>query len=344
MRLIQKQRVIPEWKKKEVERLRELLNKYPVVIISDIAEIPTNVLQKIKIRLREELKGHIEVKVTKNRLFKLAAEKAGLKCIDEVEKYLTGQRLFIFTDINPFAMKLILDKVRIPAPAKPGMKVDREIIIPAGDTGLKPGPILSSFGKLRIPTRVQGGTIWVAKDTRVAKPGDVISEDLASMLQRLGIYPVEIGIKPLIAIDHDKVIPGEELEKFNIEEYEKNLTEAFTNALKIASEIAVPDPVVLRISLMKAYARAAALAAEAGFVTPETIEIVLGRAIAKAYAIVAALGDKAKEIGIEEVPTRAAVREEEKVEGKEEEEEEETEEKKELSEEELASGLEALFG
>ncbi len=348
MRLVQRQREIPEWKKKEVEKLAELLKKYPVVMLSDIAETPTNVLQKIKVRLKEELGEHVEIKVTKNRLFKLAAEKIGFKGLEKLEPLLTGQRLFIFTDINPFTMALILSKMRIPAPAKPGMKVDREIIIPAGDTGLKPGPVLSSFGKLRIPTRVQGGTIWITKDTRVAKPGDIISEDLASMLQRLGIYPVKLGIKPLAAVDRGVFIPGEEMEKLNIDEYAGMLAKAHADALAVASEIALPVPEVLKISIIKAHTRALGVAAEAGFVTPETADIVIRKAVAKAYALIAAMGDKAKELGLEEIQQAmtapAAAPAQPAEEKKEEEKEEEEEEKKELSEEELASGLEALFG
>jgi len=40
---------------------------------------------------------------------------------------------------------------------------------------------------LKIQTKVQGNVIYVAKDTVVAKPGDKISADLASLLQKLGL-------------------------------------------------------------------------------------------------------------------------------------------------------------
>ena len=346
MRLVQKKRVIPKWKIEEVENLSELIKKYPVIAVSDITGTPTNLIQKIKRRLKEQYGENIELRVAKNNLFRIAAEKSGLKGRDKLDPLLTGQRLFIFSKLNPFKLYSILEKTRIPAPAKPGMVADKEIIIPAGDTGLQPGPILSAFGKLRIQTRVQGGTIWIAKNTKVAKPGDVISSDLAAMLQRLGIYPVELGIKINAALDNGVFIPEENL-KLNYEDYKKQLATAFQNALAVGTEAAVPIPEVIERSIGKAHINAIAVAAEAGIIVPEYADIIIGRAVQKAYAVVAALGEKAKEIGLEAPVITTAPAPQEKPaeeEKKEEAEEEEEEEKKELSEEELASGLGALFG
>ncbi len=346
MRLVQKEKVIPEWKKKEVEELAKLINEYPIIAVADISKTPTNILQKIKVMLKDKLKDDIVMKTTKNNLFRLAAEKAGLKGRDKLDPYLTGQKLFIFTRLNPFLLNSIIERTKIPAPAKPGMVVDREIVVEPMDTGLQPGPLLSAFGKLRIPTRVQGGTIWIAKRTKLAKPGDVISADLASMLQRLGIYPGETGINLQLALDDGILMLKEQL-KLDIDEYRTQLITAHLNAIAVGAEAGAPIPEVLEHAISRAQMKAIALAAEAGYITPDTAEAVLSRAVMKAYAIVAALGDKAEELGLEKIqvatpqPAAAAPAEEKK---EEEEEEEEEEEKKELSEEELASGLGALFG
>lgn len=348
MRLVVKQRTIPEWKRQEVEELSQLMREYPVIAVADITGVPTSLIQRIKKRLREQLGDDIEIRVAKNNLFRIAGEKAGLKGLDQLDPHLTGQRLFIFTRINPFRLYSILSRTKIPVPARAGMVVEREIIIPAGDTGFQPGPILSAFGKLRIPTRVQGGTIWIAKNTKVAKPGDVISSDLAAMLQRLGIYPMEMGIDIMLALDNGVLIPADKL-KIDIEEYTRMIGEAHARALAVGAEAAVPEPEVLKRSIALAYNRMINVAAEAGVLDPSIANKVIARAVQKAYALVAALGDKAKDLGIEApLPVAAAPAapaqpaEEEKKE--EEAEEEEEEEKKELSEEELASGLGALFG
>jgi len=345
LRLVQKERRVPEWKVQVVEGLSELIKSYPVVAVASLTGVSSSLLQKIRRVIRQLYGDDIVLVVAKNSLFRLAAKRAGLKGREKLEPLLTGQRLFLFSRLNPFELYAVLERVKMPVPARPGMVVDREIVIPAGDTGIPPGPILSSFGRLRIPTRVQGGTVWIAKDTRVAKPGDVISADLAAMLQRLGIYPAEAGIEVEAVLEDGVLMPRESL-KLDIDEYRSMIAEAFGNALALGSETALPAPEALERSLAKAFIRAVRLAAEAGLVLPGIEKDVIAWAVRKAYAIVYALGDRARELGIEApaLPVETRPAEEKGGEEKMEEAEEGREERKELSEEELATGLGALFG
>ena len=335
-------RRIPQWKIEEVRELTELAKSYRTIVIVDLTKTPTAQLQKIKRKLERKLGGQIVMRVAKNTLMKLALKNAG-KDPTPLEPYLTGTNMFIFTNLNPFEVALALDKVYATAPAKPGDIAPTEIILPAGDTGFKPGPIMSVFGKLRVQIRVQKGTIWIAKDTRVAKPGDVISPELASILQKLGIEPIIVKLKPKAAYEDGVVIPADKL-VINLDEYRDMVARAHLEALALGVEIAYPEPEVLELAIPLAVRRAFAVAAEAGYVTPENAEYVLQLAVARAMAVVAAMGDAAKELGIEvqaAAPAPAA-----KEEKKEEEEGggEEEEKKEEVSEEQLAAGLEGLFG
>ncbi len=336
-------RPIPEWKKKEVEELVRLIKSYKVIAIADLTGIPAAQLHRIRKKLREKYgEDKIKLRVAKNTLFKLALQRAGLD-VSKFEPYLTGTNIFIFANMNPFELAQILEKEKARAPAKPGMKAPSEIVVPAGNTGLQPGPIMSVFSKLKIPIRVQEGTIWIAKDTVVAKPGDVISEELASLLQKLGIEPVEIYLKLKMAYEDGIVIPADQL-YINIDEYRDMVSKAVLEALWVGVEIGYPEPEVLKIAVPLAVRRAMAVAAEAGYVTPETAEFVLRAAVAKAFAVVAALGDKAKELGIEVQVAAPAAAGEKEEKGEEEKKEEEEEKKEGVGEEELAGGLESLFG
>lgn len=325
-------RRIPEWKIKEVEELADLIKKYGVIGIADLSKIPTKQLQI----LRKKLRKKIVFRVTKNTLFKLAAKKAGLKNFEELSKYLEGMNLFLFTNMNPFELVLLLDKNAIPAPAKPGDIAPKEIVIPSGSTGIPPGPMLSVFGRLKIPTRVQEGVIWIAKDTVVAKPGDKISLELASILNKLGIEPMEVKLTLKAVYDHGLIIPKEKL-SINLDEYKEMVSTAFTDAIKLGVEIAYPEPTVLKYTLMKAYINTLALAVEASIITPETINFIVYKAEIAARSLAAILAEKAPELGLQvEKPSE---------EKKEEEKKGEEEEKKEtVSEEEIAAGLSALFG
>ncbi len=335
-------RKIPEWKVREVQELAELLKKYRTLVIVDLTKTPTAQLQKLKRKLEKRLGNDIVMRVAKNTLMRLAMQKAGINP-EPLDPYLTGTNLFIFTNLNPFEVALALEKTYTTAPAKPGDIAPTEIVLPSGDTGFRPGPIMSVFGKLKVPIRVQGGTIWIARDTRIAKPGDTISPELASVLQKLGIEPIIVKLKPKVAYEGGVVIPADKL-ILDLDEYKQLVGKAHLEALIIGVEIAYPEPQVLELAIPVAIRRALTIAAEAGYVTPDNAEYVIRIALSKAMAVVTALGDAAKELGIEvsiATPTAAPAAAEEK---KEEEEKEEEEKKEEVSEEQLAAGLESLFG
>ena len=330
----------PEWKVRLVEELAEQLKRHPVIAIADLTGMPTAQLQLIRRKFRRK----ILFKVVKKRLLLKALEKAGIDP-EKLEPYLKGTIMLMMTDMNPFKLARMIESEKMPAPAKPGMVTDREIVIPEGDTGLQPGPILSTFGKLRIPYEIRRGTIYVKKDTVVAKPGDVISDELAGLLQTLGIMPFEVGLKILAAYDNGVVIPREEL-LFDLEEVKKQFMEAASEAFNLAVNTGLPlVPEALAATITVAEAEALAVAREAALLLPGLVEGVVAAAEAEANAIVALLGDKARELGLEVVEAKAKeeAREAPAEEGKPEEEaEEEREEEGEGVD--LSEGLAGLFG
>ncbi|ADI32470.1 50S ribosomal protein L10 [Staphylothermus hellenicus] len=326
---------IPQWKIEEVKYLTNLFKSYPVFVIADLTGFPTNQLQK----LRKKLSKKVLFRVSKNKLILRALKNAGIDT-SKFEEILTGQNLLMFTHMNAFELSLLLDKYKAKTYYKPGEIAQQEIVIPEGNTGLSPGPILSTFSKLKIPTRIQGNSIVITRDTVVAKPGDTISEELASLLQRLDIALKEVKINIKAAYDHGIIISGDQL-VLDLEEYKNMVMNAHLDALKIGSEIAWPVPEILELSLNKAFRQALALAAEAGYITPDTAEYVFRTAVMKALALAAEISKYAPDLGLE-VPTMQPTTPPEKKEEEKKEEEEEEEET--VSEEELAEGLGALFG
>lgn len=321
-------RKIPEWKKREAKLLTKLLKEYRVVAIADLTKLPSAQLQEI----RKTLRNKVYMRVTKNTLMSKAIDEVlnVRKNIAKLKSYLKGSNIFLFTNMNPFELYMLLEKYKIPAYAKPGDIAEKEIVIPAGNTGIPPGPIFSIFGKLKIPTKVQEGTIWVTKDTVVAKPGDKISTELASLLQKLEIMPMEIGLRLKVVYEDGIILEPKDL-KINIEEYKEKIREAFMNAYKLGVEVAFPEKEIIELTLLKARLNALALAIETGFIVPETLPYMLSKAMLLANILASNIASKAPEL---ELGTTAKPREEEEK-GKEEEVE---------KEEELAAGLEALFG
>ena len=324
----------PEWKKQLVKELAELVRKYPVIGIADLTGMPTAQLQKIRRKFRKK----ILFKVVKKRLFLKALEEAGIDS-SKLEPHLKGTILLMFTDMNPFKLARLIESEKMPAPAKPGMVTDREIVIPEGDTGIQPGPMLSVFGKLKIPYEIRRNSIYVKKDTVVAKPGDVISEELAGLLQTLGIMPFEVGIKITAVYDEGVVIPREEL-LVDLEEFKRDVIDAVREAIGLAAEVGlVITPEAAELALVKAALEARALALAAAIPLPGTVEEAIVSAEAEANAVIAAMGDKAKELGLEAVTATTPTPVPAAAEEKKEEEEEEKEEEVDISE-----GLGGLFG
>ncbi len=63
---------VSKFKKKTVEEFVALLDKYPVVAVANMANLPTKTVQNMRAKLREQ--GTF-IKMTKKRLLKLAFQK-----------------------------------------------------------------------------------------------------------------------------------------------------------------------------------------------------------------------------------------------------------------------------
>ena len=168
-----------ERKEALVEDLVAMIRRYKVITLADLKGIRGRQLQAI----RKSLRGRAEIRVAKNTLVARAIAKVGPEGngMSKISDHLTGSNALILTDMNPFELYFFLEKNRVPAPAKTGDTVPDEITVPSGNTGFPPGPILSKFGKLKIPTRIEEGSIWIIKDTVVASQGDTVSADMAEI-------------------------------------------------------------------------------------------------------------------------------------------------------------------
>ncbi|HDM24276.1 50S ribosomal protein L10 [archaeon] len=278
----QGRRVHPK-KIKIVQELMDLIKKYKVVAVASIYGIKSSQLHEI----RKKLRGWAKIKVSKNTLMKIAfenLEKNGRPNLSQLAKYLEGPSAIVCTNVNPFKLASFLRKNRVKAFAKAGDIAPEDIIIRAGNTGLAPGPVLSEFKELGIPTRIESGTIWIAKDTLVVRKGEPISEKLAIMLSRLNIKPIESELKLNAAYEDGVVIPSKDL-YIDVEKYRKQLEEAVSNVFKVAVNIGYEDPSILRFSIPMAYQKAMALALAIDYISRETLPELIKRAYAIACAL-----------------------------------------------------------
>jgi len=278
-------RQIAIWKKEIFSDLSELLEKYPVVAVADLQKVRSSQIQEI----RKKLRGKAELTVAKNTILRKAAEKAAdKKSIDKFASAVIGSKVLIFTEMNPYELILFLNKNKVRVPAKGGDNASSDIIVPAGNTGLQPGPVISEFNEAKVPTRIEAGSIFVAKDTVVVQKGDQISAKTASLLSKLGMKPMEAGLALSYAYDNGSVLGPNEL-AFDLDQMKADFSSAARMAFGVAVEANIMLPEIAPLIIMKAYRQALAVSVEAGFLTKETTAKIIQRAYANMTSLSSAI-------------------------------------------------------
>jgi large subunit ribosomal protein L10 len=279
----------PKKKRLMYEELQRVPTEHTVIAMSKMTKVRAAQLMMIRKKFRNDIK----IKIIKNKVATRAFENVkGVAGLENLSKQLEGQCALIFTNINPFKLNLIFAQNKVFLPAKGGDIATKEIVVPSGNTGITPGPVLSEFKTANVPTKIDQGTIWVSKDTLVVRPGDIISTPLASLLSKLNVKPIEAGISVNFAIAEGLIFKEQDL-RINLDEYKEDLVRSFEQALALATEAGYMTAETVKPLLVKAQQQARSLAAEAGYLTPETAGFVLPRAQVQAQAV----ANKAKEKG-----------------------------------------------
>ncbi|MCW4021089.1 MAG: 50S ribosomal protein L10 [Candidatus Bathyarchaeota archaeon] len=275
------QRQVLVKKAEKVQQIKSLIREYEAIGIASLHKVRASQLQELRRKLEET--AHLWV--IKNVLMERAiSESEGTPNIEKLGEYVKGSNLFLFTNLNPFKLVLLLERSKVKAFAKARDIATEDVIVPAGNTGLPPGPIISQLSSVGIQTRIESGSVWVNRDTVVARKGDMISESLAPVLSKLGIKSVEMGLSLKVVYDGGSIIPEEEL-KISLEEYKQNLSEAYMQALNLSLNAAYPTVENISMLIQAAAAEAYTLAFNASIPSSETIEDLIRKAHFEAIAL-----------------------------------------------------------
>ena len=331
---------VAPWKYKFVDKLAKLAEEYPVIGIVNINNIPAAQMQK----MRRNLKDKAVFIVGKNRLIKLALEKVNKKNIKDLANYIEGQTGIIFTNINAFKLEKLMEETQTKAPAKGGEIAPEDIIVHAGETPFKPGPMISEFQKVGLPAAVQKGKIVIRKDTVLVKKGEVISRDVAQVLTKLEIYPMTVGLDLRAAYEDEMVFPKDVLHVDTDKVY-GDVLNAIQYAMNLSVNAAYPTKLTMPMLIGKAARDAMNLAINGGIVNKFTAEHILRKAYMEMLSLASALSDGLDDelenlISNRQIPPSN----EEGKKDKNVEEEKKEEDEEENKEEEAISGLGALFG
>jgi len=268
-------------KTEEVEEITNLIKGYSIIGIASLQKVRAAQLQEFKRNLADK----VYMRVLKNTLIKLAIENCKERPdLKKLEEHVKGSNVFMFTNLNPFKLSLILAGGKVKTTAKSGDVAAFDVVVPAGNTGQPPGPIISQLNAVGLPTRIESGSVWINKDTLVVRKGEQINERLASILSKLGIKPVETGLALTVAFDDGLIVTQEQL-KLDIDGIKHEVESAYAESFALSLSISYPTKENMVTLLQLAHREAYALSVGAAIPTKETIEDLLRKANAQMLSL-----------------------------------------------------------
>ncbi|MFW9806417.1 MAG: 50S ribosomal protein L10 [Candidatus Thorarchaeota archaeon] len=278
---------IPQWKQDAVDKLTDTINNSEMIGLVNVEGVGAKQLQGI----RDNLRSSAAIKMARNTLMIRALEQSKKKGIKDLIQYVSGPVSFVFSNQDPFVLSRFLSENKTAAPAKGGQIAPKDIIVPAMNTGVAPGPFISELAGLKIPSRVKGGVIHIIEDTVAVKAGDVISNAMALMLSRLGIEPMELQLKLIAAYSDGAVLTADSFE-VDLDSLFKQLIAGHQYAVNLSINLGIPTEETVPLIIAKANMEAKSLALHIGFFVPELLNEFLSKANSEAAALIAAAAEK----------------------------------------------------
>ena len=271
-------------KKQEfVSTLAERIKKFNVIAVADIRNYPDRHLQAV----RKKLRGNAEMIVAKSSLISRALQKAGKG--SELSSTMTGPTALILTNMNPFQLYKLVKQSKGKAAAKPGQIAPYDIVVPAGETSLPPGPVLSELKGGGVNAQIKAGKVVIATDSVVAKAGQKITDAAAKALQKLGIEPFEVMMNIKSAWEN-KLVYKKDVLDVDEDKLMSDLRRGASEAFNLSFAAAYPTRQSIKMLLQKAHMNSKSLALNANIYEKEVIDLILAKANAQANALKSKLG------------------------------------------------------
>ncbi len=331
--------MVNEQKLRMAEEMENEIKNAKVIGIVDVNKLPSSQYQE----LRKKLNDKAKIRVVKKRVLLKVLDKLNMP--EKLKEYVKKSVIvgLLTTEENPFRLYKIAERSKSMTFAKAGDIAPQDIVVPAGDTGLPPGPIISEFKAAGIKARIQGNSIVVQEDSLIAKEGEILDEQKANILMKLNIKPIPIGLN-IVAMYEDGVVYDSSLLSIDEEQYFNDIVTASRQALNLAYNIDYYTSEVVELKIIDAQQKALNLAYNADIYEKDVIEMIITKAIQKAISVDMTLPEETRNtLGIAVTAPQPVQQSSSPEEQKAEEKKEEKKEEK-ASVEEAAAGLGALFG
>lgn len=260
----------------------EMLSRRVVSLVA-FRGVPAANLQAMRKGLRD--RGHI-FHVAPNSQITHALERAAKKSpkLAELVPLVTDQTAVLISDSNPFALYRELLKTRNHVSPRGGEIAPQDVMVHAGNTPFKPGPIVAELQHAGFPAAIEKGAVVIKKDTVIVKKGEAIHREVAQMLARLEIKPIEVGLMLRAAVEEGMVY-GSSVLAVDFDAMLASMSRARAQGIALALAGGFVTAETLPLLIAKSFRQARGLALHAGFISSDTIASLIGRAVREANAL-----------------------------------------------------------
>lgn len=270
----------PKKKMQMYQELQELPKKYRVMALVRMEKVRSSQL----LPLRKKFLNDVKIVSIKDQVAKKSLAVLDVPGISKMVESLTGQCVLMFTNMSPFKLNVLLGKNKVMMFARGGDIASIDVMVPAKNTGIAPGPMLTEFKEAGVPTKIDQGTIWITKDVTPVKKGGVVPDKLATLLQKLDIKTIEAGIALEAALEEGVQYKREEM-VIDLDKYRELFARAHQEAVSLSIEAAYITQDNIKLILAKVAQGSRSVAIEAGYVTDDTKDAILQKANAQAQSV-----------------------------------------------------------
>lgn len=281
----------PQWKIDLVNKTADEMSKSPVVAFVSIKGIRNKQLQGI----RRALKGDATIRIVRGTLLTKALEKNGDEGFAKLKKFIGGQIALVTTTWAPSKLYEKLEANRQQSPARGGEIAEEDIIVDAKDTNFPPGPMISEFQKVGLQAVIEKGKIVIKKEAVMVKKGDKITREKAKILEKLEIFPLNVGLDVVSALS-EGLLYDKEAMSITPARVMEEIASAFLKSKALATDITFLVKEIIPDLLVKARIQAEGLAMKADFVDESNMGTFILKALNEASALAQSVEGDTKEV------------------------------------------------
>lgn len=274
------------------EKVRTLFREFNKIFIVNVDNVTSTQMHQI----RGSLRGQAIILMGKNTMVRKAMKEviAENPKLEAIVPFIRGNIGLVFTNGDLKVTRDIMTANRVKAAAKIGLVAQKDIFVPAGNTGIDPNKT-SFFQALGISTKVVKGAIEISSDVLLIKTGKKVGASEAALLNMLNLVPFEFGLSVLNVYDDGSVFSPSMLD-ITDEVLTKHLQAAIKNIASLSLAAKFPTVASAPHLMVKAYKNILSVGLaldEYSFPAIEKVKEALKNPIAMAAAPAAAVATSA---------------------------------------------------